>query len=205
MDGGISIASESGLTDAELVTLSRSGVPRAFSRLLERYADHLRRILARRLRDREDVLDVLQDTHLAAWRALERYDRTRPFEAWLTSIALNKCRDWARHRTRQFGLLNRIHTEAAEIRPGIDEHSAERLLIEEQCARDLERALDRLPASLREPLLLTTLAELSQAAVARELRLTRKAVEMRVRRARLHLAQALERGGRGAAAGGGLS
>jgi RNA polymerase sigma factor CnrH len=192
VDGGYSELSASQLlTDAQLVTLALSGVPRAFSRLLERHARHLRRILAKRLRNPEDVLDVLQDTHLAAWRALRTYDLERPFEAWLTSIALNKYRDWARHRAAQFGLLSRMHADALEARLGIDERSAERLAIDQECLRELARALGRLPAQLREPLLLTTLAECSQAAVARELSLTRKAVEMRVRRARARLAQTL--------------
>jgi RNA polymerase sigma factor CnrH len=195
VDGGISIGCGDLLSDGELVTLSLNGVSRAFSQLLERHARHLRRVLTKRLRNREDVLDVLQDTHLAAWRALERYDLARPFEAWLTSIALNKCRDWGRRRTAQFGLLSRAQAAAAAGGEGIEGRSAERLLIEEQCVRDLARAMHRLPHELREPLLLTTLAELSQAAVARELRLTRKAVEMRVRRARARLAQALEGAG----------
>jgi RNA polymerase sigma factor CnrH len=193
VDGGcFEVSQAQRLTDAELVSLSLSGVHGAFSGLLERHARHLRRVLGRRLRNPEDVLDVLQDTHFAAWRALRSYDLGRPFEPWLTSIALNKCRDLARHRAVQFGLARRMHADAVEARVGIDERSAERLAIEQECVRDLARALCRLPRQLREPLVLTTLAEFSQAAVARELRLTRKAVEMRVRRARVRLAQALE-------------
>ncbi len=179
------------LTDAELVTLSLNGVDRAFARLVERHARHLRRLVTGRLRNPEDVLDVLQDTYLAVWRALQSYDACRPFEAWITSIALNKCRDWARHRAAHSGLLTRAHAEAVYACRGIDERSGERLLIERECVRNLGRALHRLPRQLREPLVLTTLRDLSQAAAARKLRLTRKAVEMRVRRARLRLAETL--------------
>ncbi|HTW38507.1 MAG TPA: RNA polymerase sigma factor [Steroidobacteraceae bacterium] len=189
MDGGVSL---DWLTDGELVTLSLRGVPSAFSQLLGRHGAHLRRILTKRTRNPEDVLDLLQETYLAAWRALRSYDLGRPFEAWLTAIALNKCRDWARHRTRQTGLLSRIHAHATATGGGVHERSAERRAIEEEAVRDLGRALHRLPRSLREPLVLTTLAEFSQASVARELRVTRKAVEMRVRRARRRLARALE-------------
>jgi RNA polymerase sigma factor CnrH len=179
------------LTDAELVTLSLNGIDRAFSRLLERHAPHLRRLVTVRLRNPEDVLDVLQDTHLAVWRALQSYDACRPFEAWITSIALNKCRDWARHRAAHAGLLTRVHTEAVYARAGVDERSAERLLIEREHVRNLGRALHRLPRQLRDPLVLTTLGDLPQAAAGRKLRLTRKAVEMRVRRARQCLAETL--------------
>jgi RNA polymerase sigma factor CnrH len=175
------------LSDAELVRLSLNGADEAFSRLLDRHGQHLRRLIARRLRDSEDVRDVLQDTHLAVWRGLQSYDARRPFEAWVTSIALNKCRDWARHRSVLFGLLARMQAEAAHTGPSIEERSAESIAIGRECMRNLARALDELPPPLREPLVLTTLEELPQAAVARELRLTRKAVEMRVRRARERL------------------
>ncbi len=175
------------LTDGELVRLSLKGADRAFSRLLQRYGEHVRRLIAKRLRNPEDVLDVLQETHLAVWRALESYDAHRPFEAWITSIAVNKCRDWARHRSVLFGLRGRLETDAAHADASIHVRSAESITIERECLRDLARAMDELPQPLREPLRLTTLEERSQAAVARELRLSRKAVEMRVRRARERL------------------
>jgi RNA polymerase sigma factor CnrH len=187
VDGGYLEASPAPpLTDAQLVMLSLSGVPQAFSELLGRHGRHLRRVVRKRLRNREDALDVLQDTHLAAWRALRSYDLDRPFEAWLTSIAVNKCRDWARHRSVVLHLLTRIEAEAAHVGAGID-RSAESAAIGGECMRALAHALDELPRTLREPLVLTALDERPQEAVARQLGLTRKAVEMRVRRARARL------------------
>lgn len=182
---------EEAFSDGELVTLALNGAQGAFSHLLHRHGPHLRRLVARRLRDPEDVLDVIQDTHLAVWRALQRYDAGRPFEAWLTSIALNKCKDWARRRIVQFGAMARVQADLARVGAGVEERSAESLVIEEESMRDVEQALQRLPPQLREPLILTALLELSQAEAARELRATRKAVEMRVRRARQRLLQAL--------------
>ncbi len=180
-----------GFTDGELVTLAVNGAHGAFSHLLHRHAPHLRRLVARRLRDPQDVLDVIQDTHIAVWRALQTYDTGRPFEAWLTCIALNKCKDWARRRVVRFGMMAQVQADAAHGGAGLEERSAESLAIEEESMRDLERALERLPRPLREPLVLTALRDLPQAAVARELGATRKAVEMRVRRARQRLQQAL--------------
>jgi len=102
-----------GPTDGELVTLALNGAERAFARLIDRHGEHLRRLLARRLRDPDDVLDIVQETHLAIWRALNTYDARRPFEAWLTTIALNKHRDWARHRRACAHLLERLERELA--------------------------------------------------------------------------------------------
>lgn len=181
------------LTDGELVTLALNGVEPAFSRLLERHTQHVQRLVGRRLRDPDDVLDVIQDTHLAVWRALHHYDARRPFEAWVTSIALNKCRDRARRRAAQAGTLWRFHADAGDITEA-EKRGPEQRLIGEETLQRLAQALDGLPPPLRTPLTLTVLLERSQAAAAQELGITRKAVEMRVRRARQHLAQALHTG-----------
>ncbi len=178
-------------SDAELVTLSLNGMERAFACLIERHARHLHRLVSRRLRNPEDVLDVLQDTHFSVWRALRTYDAQRPFEAWLTSIALNKCRDWARHRRVHLGLMTRMQADAAHGGTSTVERSAECLVIDRERMREVGRALYQLAQPLREPLMLTTVQELPQADAARMLGLTRKAVEMRVRRARECLERAL--------------
>jgi RNA polymerase sigma factor CnrH len=187
------VAAERGerLTDGELVTLALNGVEPAFARLLERHASHLLKLVTRRLRDRDDVLDVVQDTRLAVWRALHRYDAGRPFEAWLTSIAVNKCTDWSRHRACEIGLRARLEAESHREDGRVGEPSAESVAIAQERALQLIGALDRLPDRLREPLILTAVLELRQSQAARELGVTRKAVEMRVRRARQHLERAL--------------
>lgn len=179
------------MTDGELVTLALGGDQSAFARLLQRHAAHLFKLVSTRLRSRDDVLDVLQDTRLAVWRALHRYDAARPFQAWLTTIALNKCTDWSRHRALQSGLRARLQVEADAGASATEARSAEAVAIAEEGACVLARALEGLPAQLREPLVLTSVLNLRQSQAARELGVTRKAVEMRLRRARQHLERAL--------------
>jgi RNA polymerase sigma factor CnrH len=188
---GVSIDCDLPLSDGELVTRALRGGGASFARLMERHAPHLLRIVTRRLRNREDALEVIQETQLAVWRALDRYDADRPFEAWLTSIAVNKCRDWARHRVVELGLRSRLQAEADHEAHEVDPRGTESLAIAEERVHQLARALNQLPQHLREPLILTAVLELDQTAAARELKVTRKAVEMRVRRARQHLAVAL--------------
>jgi RNA polymerase sigma-70 factor, ECF subfamily len=40
--------------------------------------------------------DIAQEAFLAAVRALDRFDRRRPFGPWLHRIAINRAIDWAR-------------------------------------------------------------------------------------------------------------
>ncbi len=180
------------MTDADLVSLVVQGDAEAFGDLMDRHARHLRRLVGRRLRNPQDALDVLQDTYLSVWRSLGSYDPQRSFEAWVTCIALNKCRDWARRRNVRSGVLGRLQEQAAQGGADISIPSAERIAMEREGMRDLGKALHRLPPRLREPLVLSALCELPQAIVARELRLTPKAVEMRIRRARIRLQEVLQ-------------
>src|SRR4051812_15293060 len=42
--------------------------------------------------------DIAQEAFLAAVRALDRFDRRRPFGPWLHRIAVNRAIDWSRAR-----------------------------------------------------------------------------------------------------------
>lgn len=74
--------------------------------------------------------------------------------------------------------------QIAEDRTLPDAEAADR----EEMAR-LSRAIAELPAALREPLILHTIDELSQAETAAILSISEKAVETRIRRARAKLAE----------------
>src|SRR3546814_11559332 len=43
-------------------------------------------------------MDLTQEAFVAAFAAIDRYDSERPFRIWISRIAINKCRDWARRR-----------------------------------------------------------------------------------------------------------
>src|SRR5919197_6558200 len=50
------------------------------------------------IRDAAAAEDVAQEAFLAAVRALDRFDRRRPFAPWLHRIVVNRAIDWARAR-----------------------------------------------------------------------------------------------------------
>jgi RNA polymerase sigma-70 factor (ECF subfamily) len=50
------------------------------------------------VRDSAAAEDIAQEAFLAAVRALDRFDRRRPFGPWLHRIAVNRAIDWARAR-----------------------------------------------------------------------------------------------------------
>ena len=152
----------------------------------------LYRFIRRYVGDEAEAEDVLQETYASAWLAIRRYDPTRPFDVWLRSVALNKCRDWGRRRTvrRAVGAVTGLDApEATAV--GDDTPAAEALLDDRRKVEDLGRALSRLPDALKAPLLLATLEGRSHAEIATILRITPKAVETRIARARKKLTDAM--------------
>jgi RNA polymerase sigma factor (sigma-70 family) len=73
------------------------------SELVIQHSDRLFRIILRLVQSRNTAEDILQDTWVNAMRKFHQYDPSRPISAWLTKIAVNRCRDyWRRERLRGF-------------------------------------------------------------------------------------------------------
>lgn len=176
--------------DAALVERALQGDQRAFSALMRRHKEKLYRFVRAYVGDGDEAFDLVQESFVAAWAALARYDGHRLFEIWLRRIALNKCRDWSRRRAvRRFFFTARSLDD-----PGVEAAAEVSIDSDEPRLAALETAIAKLPAALKEPLVLTALDGLSQKDAAAVLGISPKAVETRVYRARTALAQALSAG-----------
>lgn len=164
--------------------------------LLGRHKDPLYRLIRRYVGRSEDAYDLLQQTFVAAvaaWSSLARYDTSRPFAAWVRTIALNKCRDWSRRAAvRRLFVTTPRKDEVLEAAPD-PQRGAEAFIIAHEDEDELARELARPSAGLKEPLLLTVWEGLSHAEAGEALGLSAKAVESRVYRARKVLADRLAR------------
>lgn len=174
-------------SDGELAALTIAGRQEAFAEIMKRHRAPIYRLIRGYVGDPEEAVDLVQDCFTSAFKSLDRFDQARPFRAWLSTIAINKCRDWSRRRAvRQL-----IHGPATALQqaavpdpaPQLDEATEDRQELDR-----LWRALADLPRSLKEPLILQTIEGLSQAEAAAVLRISEKAVETRIYRARRKLA-----------------
>lgn len=175
-------------SDGELAALTLAGRRSAFTEIMRRHREPIYRLIRGHIGDPEEALDLVQECFVSAYKRLDSYDRVRPLRAWLSRIAINKCRDWARRRAvRRFLLGSASATQAGAVpdpAPPLDEAAADRQELDR-----LWRAIAGLPRNLREPLVLRTVEGLSQAETALVLRISEKAVETRVYRARKRLAE----------------
>ncbi len=180
-------------SDAELVALAIADRTRGFPALLRRHEGRVYRVVRSHVGDADEALDLTQETFVAAYLALKRYDPARPFAAWLARIALNKCRDWGRRRAvrRFFSFAASLDGSALEVAD--DGIPADTALGDRRLLARVAGAIAGLPVQLKEPLILCAVDGLSQADAAATLGISEKAVETRVRRARAALAENFDR------------
>lgn len=158
----------------------------AYRELLGRYKAAVYRLIVKHIGDADEAMDLTQETFVAGFSALARYDGERPFRIWIARIALNKCRDWGRRRkVRAFFAralpLETAHHVASDT-PAPDMEASDRL----ELAR-VRAAIGELPANLREVLLLRGMDEVSQSEAAAMLSVSEKTIETRLYRARTRL------------------
>lgn len=173
-------------SDRELAALAQAGQQLAYREFLRRYKAPVFRLIRNNIGDPDEAMDLTQETFVAGFAALSRYDTDRPFRIWIARIALNKCRDWGRRRTVRAFFARALPLESAHDvasdGPAPDAEAADRA----ELAR-VRTAMSRLPPNLREILILRGVEELSQAETAELLRISEKTVETRLYRARAKL------------------
>jgi RNA polymerase sigma factor (sigma-70 family) len=149
--------------------------------LYRAHASDIYRYVYAVLGNRADAEDVMQTTFVNALRALERGEVPRKPENWLITIAHNLIRQRFRQqslRPRQVELDGEIPTlEADDNGPSID---------------DLVRALQRIPETQREALVLRELDGRSYKEIAAILDISVSALQTLLFRARRSLAEELE-------------
>jgi RNA polymerase sigma-70 factor (ECF subfamily) len=124
--------------------------------------------------------DIAQEAFLAAVRALDRFDRRRPFGPWLHRIVVNRAIDWARARSlrREVGDESLASIGAA---PALPDDELERIL----------GALRDLSPEHRAVIVLRHLLEYTPGEIAELLDVPRGTVNSRLRRGLDELARAL--------------
>jgi RNA polymerase sigma-70 factor (ECF subfamily) len=86
------------MDDAAAVARVRSGDKDAFRLLVERHSQPIFRLAFRMMENEKDAEEVVQETFLRAYRALDRFESRSNFGTWIYRIALNRCYDFLNQR-----------------------------------------------------------------------------------------------------------
>lgn len=158
--------------------------------LIEQYIElHGRRLYGLCLTlcaDTFDADDLYQETWLKAYKAMQTYDGSRPFEAWITGICVNTYRDALRRRKRQ-KIFDGFATSEEKER-ALCEVVGE----EPQDFSDLHAAIDRLPLKMRVTVILHYFHDFDESRTAAVLGIPTGTVKSRLHQAKKRLRKELE-------------
>jgi len=173
--------------DQELVSRAQEGDKRAFDLLVLKYQQKVASLISRYLRDPNEIMDVVQDAFLKAYRALPGFRGESAFYTWLYRIAINTVKnhlvaqgrrppgdDVEAEVAEQMDLGNRLR----------DLGTPESLLLSEEIAHTVQRALDDLPEDLRTAIMLRELEGMSYEEIATAMECPIGTVRSRIFRAR---------------------
>jgi RNA polymerase sigma-70 factor (ECF subfamily) len=129
--------------DAELVERSLRGDARASALLVKRHIRAVRRVFANKLREREAIEDLTQETLLGCFERLSTLARPESFRAWVLEIARHKLHSYFRANGRSRGRVERVD-ESREY-PCERSDAVIRAIEARDAARTLAAALGHLP------------------------------------------------------------
>ncbi len=164
-----------------LVAAAAAGDTAAFESLYRLFAPRVHGLCLRLTGERAAAEDCTQESFIAAWRALPRFEGRSRFSTWLQRIAIHTA------LSRRRGL--RLRFETAEPAGGMPEDPDPR---GDAPARDLERAIAALPDGARHVLVLVGIYGYSHAEAAAILGVAEGTCKAQLHRARQRLAAALE-------------
>jgi RNA polymerase sigma-70 factor (ECF subfamily) len=158
-------------SEASVVRAAQSGSEDALEELFRRHWRRTHRAAYLIVHDSAAAEDIAQEAFLAAIRALDRFDRRRPFGPWLHRIAVNRAIDFSRSRKirGEVGIPDGLEGEAAADRPELSD--------------ELLAALAELGPEQRAVVVLRHLLDYSPGEIGAMLGMPRGTVNSRLRRA----------------------
>jgi RNA polymerase sigma-70 factor, ECF subfamily len=205
----------SGVTKAEekLIARLRRGDEGAFDELVNQHHSALIRMAMGYVADREVAEEVVQDTWMAVIESLDRFQGRSSLRTWICGILIHKAKDRGvrekRHTT--FSAFESYDDDNEEaIDPSRfqqsgewaghwafppqpwDDQTPEKLLASQQAVNAMQRAIEALPANLKEVLILRDVEGVEAKDLCEMLHITETNLYVRLHRARERVRVAVE-------------
>ena len=174
-----------------LLAAAQAGDERAFRRLIEPYRRALEVHCYRMLGSAHDAEDLVQETLLRAWRALDRFEPRAQLQTWLYRIATNACLDELERRPRRPEPLDPFPDQPSDEAAAPIYDPAARYAIREGMELALLRAIQQLPGRQRAVLIFRDVLGWTAPEVAEVLESTVASVNSALQRARATIDQHL--------------
>ncbi len=86
------------ITDGEALKKIKNGEIDYFSEIVSKYTGNIHRYIKSKLFEKDDVDDLVQNTFVSFYKAIDRFDETRPILPYLYQIAKNEMKMYFRSR-----------------------------------------------------------------------------------------------------------
>lgn len=152
-----------------------SGDDKAFSELYDRYWEPLFGYVMHVLQDKEDSMDIVQDTFITVWQQRTSLGNVQSFKAYIFSIARYKALRYIRMNIRKRDYLSSL----LNFLQAHDE-SPEELMINGELQSIINTEVANLPPKMREVFLLSREQRLSYREIAAKLNISDKTVKKQI-------------------------
>lgn len=175
--------------EQELIARAQNGDRAAFAALLREHQDEVYTLARRLVGDPHLAADVAQEALIRAWRALPGFRGDSRLSTWLHRITVNTAWTHKERAGRHQSSSIDDHVEVSAPMGADHPEMAGEIL---ELRGRLRMALDGLPDSQREVVVLKDIYGWSHAEIAETMGISVTAAKVRLHRARARLARALE-------------
>jgi RNA polymerase sigma-70 factor (ECF subfamily) len=182
---GVGVERVNTTTDSELVRRCLAGDEDAFRVLVQRHERPVYHIIWRMVTNTEDARDLVQETFVKAFRALDQFDQARTFSFWINRIATNLSIDFLRKRRLRTISIDPDPNDEERLPPVLRDGSPlpDRVLETRRVAETLGRLVNRLAPHYRVVVHLRHAQQRSYDEIAEMLDLPLGTVKARLHRA----------------------
>ncbi|HEV8273786.1 MAG TPA: sigma-70 family RNA polymerase sigma factor [Chitinophagaceae bacterium] len=182
------------ISEIELINRIRKGERELFEILIRRNNPYLYKLGMSYGYKHEDVEDLMQETFIAAYLNLEKFEARSSFKTWITRIMLNQCYQKAQKLSFKFekanDILNEKTTPMFESNQSTDTY---RSVLNNELSNIIGSALTSIPLEYRMVFSLRELNGMSTAETAETLDISETNVKVRLNRAKHMLREKVER------------
>ncbi len=179
-------------TDEELIKEFQNGNVEAFEELVKRYKDPLFNYVSRMLKDRVYAEDIVQETFVRVYKNRDRYRQIAKFSTWIYTIAINLTKtEIRRQNLRRFFSLSGSSDNGKTLELPDNKVNLEKSAEDTIMGERIKDAIDNLPKTFREVIILRDIQELSYEEISKIVGVPLGTIKSRVNRGRTRLQKML--------------
>ncbi len=142
--------------EVEVVKRILAGEKQLYEQIIDKYQRSIYNLAYRMLGNREDALDLAQETFLRAFKKLNLYDPKRPFSPWIHRIAANLCINHCKKpklKTVSLVIEDKDGNQFEQAVGDLKNEPGQKVLAKEK-QQEIIQAIGQLPEKYRVPLIL---------------------------------------------------